>query len=883
MDYPDKMVFKLTSLGLVLALMTSYAKAESVNIASSTNNYDLQGHDVYYFEDQVGDMSIARILKNDEFKPLAKHNISFGFSSSAFWITFDVENKTQIASKMVVEMTYPIIDYMDFYVIDSRNQVEEVYNTGDRLPFAQRPIDFVNLAFPLTVEPNTTKRIFMRIQTKGTAKIPIKIWQEEDFYKNRQYFLMFQGLWLGSLLIMVFYNIFIYLSSRRVAYLYYVLFILSYLLWLCTMRGFVFQYLFPDNPTANNLILSVFTGFVSTFTGFFAIAFLDLRRVWPAAGRLLKFLSYVALISAFAGPFVPYAFIAVFQTIMAMLFLAILFPIGITRLMAGQKEARFFTIGWFSYILGGLAYGLTLAGWIPVNWWTENAQQIGSFLEILLLSLALGDRLNTLQIENHRIFEEKQAAQKKLLETQNEHIANLDREVEAKTRDIQIILKNVKSGFLLVNCHHLIQLGFTDSCHDLFGTAIKSETKITKYLGMSDRQQENFQLSLDQVFEDMLPPEITLRQVPKMFEINGKSLYMDGAAIRDDNDKVAFILFTIVDRSKQIQAEKIASTNQILVNVLQNKKAFRLLLVDFLKDYNLGMSRKMDSGEIKSFLHTLKGNLQNFGLREIAQFVHRLEEKDDINPQDWEQLKKMIFDYTENHSNLFGLNTNKLDEEKFEVVGTNLSYMEAELEQMKDLPGMREKLKGWFTEIRAQPLSQIVSPFGQMVDKLANQLGKKVHFSVKGSDLRLPDGLTTDVIKNLIHLLRNAVDHGIECPQDRGQKSKTGFIELSFAKKQDALVICIKDDGCGFDFQKIRTKAIQLGLITPEDQATDDSLCRIALTTDLSTCDEVTDISGRGVGMKAVFDAVDKAGGTFEIQSHQGEGSQITLRLNLSA
>ena len=131
--------------------------------------------------------------------------------------------------------------------------------------------------------------------------------------------------------------------------------------------------------------------------------------------------------------------------------------------------------------------------------------------------------------------------------------------------------------------------------------------------------------------------------------------------------------------------------------------------------------------------------------------------------------------------------------------------------------------------------------------------------------------------------MRNAVDHGIECPQDRGQKSKTGFIELSFTKQQDALVICINDDGCGFDFQKIKTKAIQLGLITPEDQATDDSLCRIALTTDLSTCDEVTDISGRGVGMKAVFDAVDKAGGTFEVQSHQGEGSQITLRLDLSA
>ncbi len=187
-------------------------------------------------------------------------------------------------------------------------------------------------------------------------------------------------------------------------------------------------------------------------------------------------------------------------------------------------------------------------------------------------------------------------------------------------------------------------------------------------------------------------------------------------------------------------------------------------------------------------------------------------------------------------------------------------------------------------ESRMVPVWQIFDRFPRLVRDAARGAGKEVELVICGKEMELDRSLLDAIADPLVHLLRNAVDHGIESAEERERlgKSVAGRVELEARRERSRVVIVVRDDGRGIDRQAVIEKARREGLIDEADELTDQELFRIVARPGFSTVAEVTSLSGRGVGLNVVEDTVRGLGGSVELQSEAGAGTRVRLELPLT-
>ncbi|MBF0335897.1 MAG: chemotaxis protein CheA, partial [Alphaproteobacteria bacterium] len=197
-----------------------------------------------------------------------------------------------------------------------------------------------------------------------------------------------------------------------------------------------------------------------------------------------------------------------------------------------------------------------------------------------------------------------------------------------------------------------------------------------------------------------------------------------------------------------------------------------------------------------------------------------------------------------------------------------------------------QEMQGAIMQVRMLPVSQMFQRFPRLVRDLSRKLEKSIDLVVEGEDTEADKDVVETLGDPLLHLVRNAIDHGIEPPAERvaAGKPETAIVRLGARQEADAVVIEISDDGRGIDPDRMRAKAVEKGLIDAAKAAamSDDEAVRLVFLAGFSTAERITDVSGRGVGMDVVRSAVDKAGGRASIQSRLGQGTMVTLRLPLS-
>ena len=202
---------------------------------------------------------------------------------------------------------------------------------------------------------------------------------------------------------------------------------------------------------------------------------------------------------------------------------------------------------------------------------------------------------------------------------------------------------------------------------------------------------------------------------------------------------------------------------------------------------------------------------------------------------------------------------------------------------LADLDRNTRDLQESVMSIRMIPMSMVFSRFPRMLRDLAAKLGKKVDFVTLGEATELDKGLVEKITDPLTHLVRNSCDHGIETPADRVAKGKpeTGTITLSASHQGGSIVIEVRDDGRGLSRDKLLKKARERGIPAP-DSMTDQEVWGLIFAPGFSTADVVTDVSGRGVGMDVVKKNITALGGTVEIDSAEGYGMRVSVRLPLT-
>ena len=196
------------------------------------------------------------------------------------------------------------------------------------------------------------------------------------------------------------------------------------------------------------------------------------------------------------------------------------------------------------------------------------------------------------------------------------------------------------------------------------------------------------------------------------------------------------------------------------------------------------------------------------------------------------------------------------------------------------------RLQGAVMSARMQPVSRVFTRFPKLARDVARQLDKQVELVVEGGDTELDRNLVEALSDPLVHLVRNAIDHGIEAPARRiaAGKPETGTVRLSAQQEGDHVSIVVRDDGAGIDPEKLRRSACDKGLIDHESAArlSPEECLQLIFLPGFSTRNEVSDLSGRGVGMDVVQSKIRELSGTVQIQSEVGHGSCFTIRVPLT-
>lgn len=183
---------------------------------------------------------------------------------------------------------------------------------------------------------------------------------------------------------------------------------------------------------------------------------------------------------------------------------------------------------------------------------------------------------------------------------------------------------------------------------------------------------------------------------------------------------------------------------------------------------------------------------------------------------------------------------------------------------------------------RLVPVGQVFDRFPRLVRDVARRLGKDVLFNVEGKEIELDRSVLDEIGEPVVHLLRNAVDHGLEGPdvREKAGKPRAGRLTLAAQRDRSSVVITVSDDGRGIDRGRVLARALELGLVEPGTaRLDDDALMRCIAHPGFSTADRVTDVSGRGVGIDAVQSRTRMLGGTLGLETNPGHGTTVTIRL----
>jgi two-component system chemotaxis sensor kinase CheA len=187
-------------------------------------------------------------------------------------------------------------------------------------------------------------------------------------------------------------------------------------------------------------------------------------------------------------------------------------------------------------------------------------------------------------------------------------------------------------------------------------------------------------------------------------------------------------------------------------------------------------------------------------------------------------------------------------------------------------------------DIRMLPIRHVFERFPRLVRDLARQQGKEIELILEGETTRIDKAIIDEIGEPLVHMIRNAVDHGIETPAERVARGKTptGTILLSASQESNHVLITIMDDGSGIDAALVRSKAVARGLLRGDETLSERELVQLVFAQGFSTADRVSDLSGRGVGLDVVLKSIERLNGLVEVETVPGVGTKFIIQLPLT-
>ena len=348
---------------------------------------------------------VRKSLFDKKWKKNKRKSLNLGYTESTFWIRFHIKNPSSKTVQRLLELSYPLLDSIDIYTSENKFKV---IKAGDTLPFNIRQINNRKFLFLISLPANKTIKFYIRIKTEGAYRIPMSIWTIKEFNKNENDSQIIWGVYYGILIVMVLYNLFLFISLRDIVYFFYVVYIFCFILIQISYNGFGFAYFWQNHTHWQQIATPFFAALGQLCVLVFTVLFLKSKTETPKLYYFFIVLIWICGCSAILSVFLT-KYLHVITNYLQFFSVSILLLAGIISLKNGYRPARFFLIAFIALLAGVFLNAARNLGIFPNNLLTQNGLQIGSAFEVILLSLALGDKINILRGE-------KEKAQRDMLE-----------------------------------------------------------------------------------------------------------------------------------------------------------------------------------------------------------------------------------------------------------------------------------------------------------------------------------------------------------------------------------------------------------------------------------------------------------------------------------
>jgi two-component system, chemotaxis family, sensor kinase CheA len=466
------------------------------------------------------------------------------------------------------------------------------------------------------------------------------------------------------------------------------------------------------------------------------------------------------------------------------------------------------------------------------------------------------------------------------LEGHRQHLEALverrTRALDDRNRAMRLVLDNVEQGFVTVEKDGSLSAERSRVFDDWFGVPKEGQALSSHLSTKSPTIGDWFALGLETVVEDCIPLEVAIDQMPRRMDHEGATYTFGYKPILVDGD-LSKLLVIITDITDQVEREKMEAAQRQFVTVFERAMRDRTGFLEFCEESErllTASAEETDLVVIKRLVHTLKGNFGLFGLTEVAEICHQVEDRiaETERAPTKAEIQRIATAFGELSGRVLSLVGVKKD-----TIDVKLTVLDAlATEARAGAPGAKvaSVLESW----KREPVEERFARLADQTRTLAKRLDKgTIDVVLEPNDVRLPAEHWATFWSAFTHVLRNAVDHGLELPDAREQagKSRRGKITLRTKIEGDVCSVEIVDDGKGIDWQAVAAKAEGLGL--PSDTTQD---LRLAIFTDgVSTKAQVSSTSGRGVGMAAMKEVCDRLGGSIAIDSKPGEGTRFAFTL----
>ncbi|MFI5140612.1 MAG: 7TM diverse intracellular signaling domain-containing protein, partial [Sphingobacteriales bacterium] len=412
-------------------LLTFQSKGEG--IFTNTDERILLGKNLQVLQPGK-EISFSEAIKSTHFIPCTTDVPNMGLSANSIWFRFTLTNKTE-TEKLLLEIAYPLLEEVELFIPDSNKTYKSV-RMGENMNFNRRLYQYPSYIFDLDIAKNHSETYYLKV--KGTEQIilPISVNRPATLWQNINLQNLLAGLYLGVIIVMVLYNLFIFFSVRDRSYLYYVNYVLFTGFTQIGIKGYTFQFLWPNNPAFEQKSVILFACLSGISALLFAKKFLNTSKNAKKSGIVLSILIFLFLIAfALTASGKGSVGFQLMQVTTTLLTIAVL-SVSCMIMIKGSAAAKYFFIAWSVLLTGAIIFLLKDYGILPYNNLTSYSMQAASAVEMCLLSFGLADRINTLK-------REKEASQLEALNIaeENERIIReqnvmLETKVEERTLEL---------------------------------------------------------------------------------------------------------------------------------------------------------------------------------------------------------------------------------------------------------------------------------------------------------------------------------------------------------------------------------------------------------------------------------------------------------------